>query len=162
VRTAPAENLSAQETEKNLKKHKNEALKGLQRTPPVLSPGVKGVGERSWQEIAIRAVEAYGGEIDIPVTHDIHRVIRLAGSLNGKTGFEVSPLTRDEIDDFNPLRDALAFTKGKLKVVFPEKGLMVPKIRIGDDIYGPYHNETVELPMPAALFMLCKGVAMIG
>ena len=39
---------------------------------------------------------------------------------------------------------------------------MVPKIRIGDETYGPYHNETVELPMGAAIFMLCKGVAKIA
>ncbi len=147
---------------KPLKTYREHALKGLLRTPPVLSAAVKGIGEKSWQEIAMKAVEAYGGEIDVPVTHDIHRVIRLAGSLNGKTGFSTNPLTRDEMNEFNPFRDALAITEGSLKVVFPEKGLMVPKIRIGDNTYGPYHNEAVDLPMPAALFMLCKGVAMIG
>ncbi|NHI84166.1 MAG: hypothetical protein EAX81_07690 [Candidatus Thorarchaeota archaeon] len=147
---------------KPLRTHREEALKGLLRTPPVLSANVKGVGEKSWQEIAVRAVEAFGGEIDAPVTHDIHRIIRLIGSLNGKTGFSVTSLTRDTISEFNPLRDSIAITGETLKVVFPEKGLMVPKIRIGDEIYGPYHDETVELPMAAAVFMLCKGVAKIA
>ncbi|NHJ13973.1 MAG: hypothetical protein EAX95_09865 [Candidatus Thorarchaeota archaeon] len=147
---------------KPLRTHREEALKGLLRTPPVLSTAVKGVGEKSWQEIAQKAVESFGGEIDVPVTHDIHRVIRLIGSLNGKTGFAVSSLTRNEIDEFSPLRDSIAITEGTLKVVFPERGLMVPKIRIGDETYGPYHDETVELPMGAAVFMLCKGVAKIA
>jgi DNA primase small subunit len=121
---------------------------------------VKGVGDKFWQEIAIKAVESFGGEIDLPVTHDIGRVIRLIGSLNGKTGFSVKLLTRDEIDQFDPFSDALAVRNGNLKLRF-ESVLPVPKIRIGDDTYGPFHKESVELPMEVAVFMLCKGVATI-
>ena len=94
------------------------------------------------------------------MTHDIGRVIRLIGSLNGKTGFSVRPLTRDEIVQFDPFRDALAITKGNLKVRF-DSVLTIPKIRIGDDTHGPFHKESVELPMEVAIFMLCKGVATI-
>jgi DNA primase small subunit len=46
------------------------------------------------------------GETDAPVTTDIHRLIRLPGSLHGGTGFRVLPLTRDELDHFEPFRDA--------------------------------------------------------
>jgi DNA primase small subunit len=143
-----------------LRAHKESAIKGLLREPPVLSPKVKGVGDKFWQEIAIKAVESFGGEIDLPVTHDIGRVIRLIGSLNGKTGFSVKLLTRDEINQFDPFSDALAVRNGNLKLRF-ESVLPVPKIRIGDDTYGPFHKESVELPMEVAVFMLCKGVATI-
>jgi DNA primase small subunit len=143
-----------------LTEHKEDAIKGLLRTPPILSPKVKGVGDKFWQEIAVKAVEAFGGEIDLPVTHDIGRVIRLIGSLNGKTGFSVKPLTRDEIAEFDPFSDALAITNGKLKVRF-DSVLAIPKIRIGDNTYGPFHKESEELPMGVAIFMLCKGVATI-
>ncbi|MFX0106938.1 MAG: DNA primase small subunit domain-containing protein [Candidatus Hodarchaeota archaeon] len=146
---------------KALKANREVALKGLLRTPPILSPGVKGVGEKSWQEIAVKAIEGFGGEIDVPVTHDIHRVIRLPGSLNGKTGFTVTPLTRNSIDDFDPFQDSLAFTDGSLKLSF-DRAVNVPSITIGGEVYGPFNNETVELPMAAAVFMLGKGVATIG
>ena len=145
---------------KALKDQKGQILEGLRRDRPILSRGVKGVGSKSWQDIAARAVELYGGEIDKPVTHDVHRVIRLIGSLSGKTGFVVSRVARDELQSFNPFRDAVAFTEGTLRIVFPP-GPTVPVYRIGDDKYGPFTDESVELPTAAAAFALCKGVAVL-
>ena len=145
---------------KPLKEKKVFAIEMLQRTRPVLSKKVKGVGIKSWQEIAERAVEIYGSEIDRPVTHDIHRVIRLIGSLNGKTGFTVTEMTRDDLDVFNPFNDAIAFSDGTLKVRF-HKGPKVPTFTINDEKYGPYSGESVELPMAAAVFVLSKGVALL-
>jgi len=142
-----------------LKDKKVIAVDMLKRPRPVLSAKVKGIGIKSWQEIAEKAVELYGSEIDKPVTHDVHRVIRLIGSLNGKTGFAVSELTRDSLDTFNPFRDAVAFNEGTLKVRF-HKG-PVPEFIINDEKYGPYTNESVELPMAAAVFVLGKEVALL-
>ncbi|HKZ99947.1 MAG TPA: DNA primase small subunit PriS [Thermoplasmata archaeon] len=50
------------------------------------------------------------GETDEPVTSDIKRLIRMPSSLHGKTGFQVVPLTRDQLDGFRPLRDAIPAT----------------------------------------------------
>ncbi len=50
------------------------------------------------------------GDTDEPVTSDIKRLIRLPSSLHGKTGLRVIPLTRDQVDDFRPLRDAVPET----------------------------------------------------
>jgi DNA primase small subunit len=146
---------------KPLRKGKVAALDGLQRNPPILNKEAKDIGLKSWQEIAEKAAEFYGGEIDRPVTHDIHRVIRLIGSLNGKTGFLVNQLTRDELDDFDPFRDAIVFNDGQMKVKFLYKSPGVPRFRIGDETYGPYHGDSVELPTAVATFVLCKGVAII-
>jgi DNA primase small subunit len=146
---------------KSLRKGKTAALDGLLRNPPILSKDAKDIGPKSWQEIAEKAAEFYGGEIDRPVTHDIHRVIRLIGSLNGKTGFLVNQLTRDELDGFDPFRDAIAFNEGQMKVKFLHKSPGVPKFRIGDETFGPFHGESVDLPTAAAAFVLCKGVAII-
>jgi DNA primase small subunit len=46
-------------------------------------------------------------EIDEPVTSDIKRLIRLPMSLHGKTGLRVTPMEREELDSFDPLRDAV-------------------------------------------------------
>lgn len=50
---------------------------------------------------------ALSGEVDEPVTADIKRLIRLPGSLHGKSGLRVTPLSRDELTTFDPLRDAI-------------------------------------------------------
>ncbi len=50
------------------------------------------------------------GETDEPVTTDIHRLIRLIGSLHGKTGFKVKKLSIEEFKEFNPLIDAIPET----------------------------------------------------
>jgi DNA primase small subunit len=47
------------------------------------------------------------GEVDEPVTADIKRLIRLPGSVHGKSGLRVTPLSRDALTDFDPLRDAV-------------------------------------------------------
>ncbi|MHA1768406.1 MAG: DNA primase small subunit domain-containing protein [Candidatus Thorarchaeota archaeon] len=143
---------------KPLRAHKTDILEGLQRNRPILRSKLKGLGPKSWKEIALVAAEAYGCEIDKPVTTDLRRVIRLIGSLNGKTGLIVSEISRNEFDTFSPFRDSLAFTEGSLRVTFPPNRTS-PVITIGDDTYGPYSDESVELPTAAAVFALCKGVA---
>ena len=42
------------------------------------------------------------GETDAPVTTDIHRLIRLPGSLHGGTGLRVTPLSLEELDGVRP------------------------------------------------------------
>ncbi|MGY5859771.1 MAG: DNA primase small subunit domain-containing protein [Candidatus Thorarchaeota archaeon] len=141
------------------KEKKIIALKMLHRPRPVLGGKVKGIGIKSWQEIAEKAVERFGSEIDRPVTHDIHRVIRLIGSLNGKTGFAVTELTRDSIDKFNPFNDAVVFNEGTLNVRF-HKG-PAPAFTINDEKYGPFSGGSAELPTAAAVFLLGKEVALL-
>lgn len=58
------------------------------------------------------------GETDEPVTADVKRLIRLPGSLHGKSGLKVVTLKRDELDSFDPLRDAVAFPlDGSVKIM---------------------------------------------
>lgn len=66
-------------------------------------------------KIAVKSLEQFGlaqakGETDEPVTADVKRLIRLPGSLHGKSGLFVKVLRRDELDGFDPLRDAVAFS----------------------------------------------------
>lgn len=56
------------------------------------------------------------GETDEPVTSDTKRLIRTPGSLHGKSGLRVVTLTRDELTDFDPLRDAVAFGDEEVEV----------------------------------------------
>jgi DNA primase small subunit len=61
-------------------------------------------------------------EIDEVVTQDVHRLIRMPGSLNGKTGLVALPLTTQDLGkEVETIVDrAIAFRKGNLKVRFEE------------------------------------------
>ena len=55
------------------------------------------------EDVAIRI----SGEVDEPVTADIKRLIRLPGSIHGKSGLRVTPLSREELTDFDPMTMAI-------------------------------------------------------
>jgi DNA primase small subunit len=92
------------------------------------------------------------GEIDEPVTSDIKRLIRLPGSLHGKSGFQVMLMTRGDLDDFNPFDDAVPD-------VFPEKEVEVfSKERTRFRLKGQEFDIDgwCKLPTYAAIFLLCR------
>jgi DNA primase small subunit len=91
------------------------------------------------------------------VTTDIHRLIRLPWTLHGKTGWLAHTVAIDELEDYDPLTSAIALTDGNEKVYVRR----APRFRIGDEFYGPYEEEQVELPMAAAVFLLCKNAARL-
>ncbi len=98
------------------------------------------------------------GETDAPVTTDIHRLIRLPGSLHGGTGFRVVPLDRDGIAAFDPFRDALAEAPdGRTAAVTFLQEVRYP-------FPGGLHRAagaTDELPTPLALFLVLRGEAVL-
>jgi DNA primase small subunit len=62
------------------------------------------------------AVTMSAGETDEPVTCDVKRLIRLPGSLHGKTGFKVVEISLDGLMDFDPLNDAVVLPDKTVKV----------------------------------------------
>ena len=98
------------------------------------------------------------GEADEPVTTDIHRLIRLIGSLHGKTGFMVRPLTYKEFKKFNPsnpedLKKFVIpeiFKEGKSKIT-PKKSAELPF-----EIKSIEREECV--PDYVAIFMVLRGL----
>lgn len=56
------------------------------------------------------------GETDEPVTKDTKRMIRLMGSLHGKTALRVTPLTLEELEEFDPLKHAVVFPADEVEV----------------------------------------------
>jgi len=110
---------------------------------------------RTWQKIAERAIYESSAKIDTVVTTDIHRLIRLAGTLNGKTGLKVvnAPMARLEI--FDPFKEAIAFA-GEDTVYIKE----APQFRLGEEVFGPYKKEKRTLPRAAAVLLVCKGKAI--
>jgi len=104
--------------------------------------------------LANQFVEVLGGETDEPVTADVRRLIRCPGSLHGGSGMRVTPLTLRDLEDFDPLQDAVVFGEEAvpLQIIKPFKTQMK-----GESFHleeGP-----TELPAYVAVFLMARGVA---
>jgi len=109
----------------------------------------KGIGVSTWKSLVTKSVEK--AKIDTVVTTDVHRLIRLSGTLNGHTGLLAMRVPEEGIDEFAPFTQAVAF-HGQMKVRVKES----PEFRLAERYFGPYSNENVELPSAAAILLLCK------
>jgi DNA primase small subunit len=118
---------------------------------------VKGLGLENWKKIIEFCVDSASASIDTVVTTDVHRLIRLAGSLHGKTGLKKVEFPISSIEDFDPFKSAVAFKKGTAVVSVSDS----PEFRLNDATLGPYKTQRVELPVAAAVLLICKGRAEV-
>ena len=115
-----------------------------------------GIGIKTWKKIIEKAVSEakLGARIDTVVTTDIHRLIRLTETLNGKTGLRVVEADIGGLEAFDPFKQALAM-RGEETVQITE----APQFRLGEETFGPYKEQKETLPAYAALLLVCKGKA---
>jgi len=120
--------------------------------------GVFGIGDGTWMKLALYVKNLQATKIDTVVTTDVHRLIRMNGTLHGKTGLKKTEFPAKNLQDFDPFTGAVAFKKGEVKVLVSD----VPEFRLGGETLGPYKNETKELPVAAAVMLICKGRAKVA
>jgi DNA primase small subunit len=103
-------------------------------------------------------VISLSGEVDEPVTADVKRLIRLPGSVHGKSGLRVVPLSRDELTNFDPLRDAVpdAYSRDPVKIAMKRDSEITI---LGERMQ--LKGET-EVPEYAAVFLVGRKMADIG
>jgi DNA primase small subunit len=118
---------------------------------------VKGVSVETWTKIAEHVKNLQSTKIDTVVTTDIHRLIRLSGTLHGKTGLRKVEFPIEDLEGFDPFREAVAFKEGEVRVFVSG----APEFRLGGNVFGPYKSQTVELPTAAAVLLICKGRAEV-
>lgn len=100
--------------------------------------------------LAQAALPLSKGETDEPVTADVKRLIRLPGSLHGKTGLVTKPLALDELDAFDPFRDAVAFAPEAGTVRFTPRG--DDQLRLAGETVRVVAGEEAEVPLAHAVF----------
>ncbi|HUR61148.1 MAG TPA: DNA primase catalytic subunit PriS [Candidatus Thermoplasmatota archaeon] len=93
------------------------------------------------------------GETDEPVTADVKRLIRLPGSLHGKSGLKVVTLRRDQLDDFDPLRDAVAFSTDDEVTIDPRND---QTMKLGGKEISVKKGEPTKVPLAHAVFWLAR------
>ena len=99
------------------------------------------------------------GEVDEPVTADIKRLIRLPGSIHGKTGLRVMPLTRTQLTDFDPLSMAVPTEYSDEEVTVNVKRQF--EIRLRDQRFSLLPG-VQKVPEYAAVFLVGRKVADFG
>jgi DNA primase small subunit len=119
---------------------------------------INGVSVQTWLKLAEHIRETQSSKIDTVVTTDIHRLIRMNGTLHGKTGLKKVEFPAKDLQDFDPFTGAIAFKKGKAKVLVFD----APEFRLSGETLGPYKNQTVELPVAAAVMLICKRRAEVA
>ena len=100
-----------------------------------------------------------GGETDEPVTSDIKRLIRLPGTLHGKSSLKVVPMNLEELKDFEPLRDAVwdGFVKDTVKITASAD----TEVKLQGESFNISKGNEYELPEYAALHFICQKKADI-
>ena len=98
------------------------------------------------------------GEVDEPVTADIKRLIRLPGSVHGKSGLRVTPISRQELTDFDPLQMAVPdeYSDEEVKITMRKPSKL--------DMKGQHFDLDGETMVPewAAVFLIGRKMADIG
>jgi len=117
----------------------------------------KHISTKSLEKIMSVAIDEQASAIDTVVTTDLRRLIRLPNTLHGKSGWLTQKVPFDDLIDYDPLSEAIAFTEGT-ETVYVKRA---PEIRIGDETYGPYEDQRVELPLAVVMFLLGRKVARL-
>ncbi len=142
-------------TTRDLVVEKDKILSSLMNQHP--SRIVRYIDKKSMGNLLNIAVEEQASAIDTVVTTDLKRLIRLPNTLHGKTGWLTQNVTIEDLPDYDPLTTAVAFQEGHKKIYIKH----APEISLQGESYGPFKEETQELPMAVAMFFLCRKSARV-
>jgi DNA primase small subunit len=93
-----------------------------------------------------------GVRIDPQVTTDVHRVFRMPGTLNSKSG--LAKMKCSDLGSFDPFVDACLLGDSRVGV-----RLKTPvKLKLKNKAFN-ISKESAELPAYAAVYLICKGLA---
>lgn len=110
-------------------------------------------GYASFQKTLDDLSNRIGVKIDPNVTMDIHRIFRLPGSLNSKSG--LTKILCKDIAKFDPYTEA-SFLDDKPVEVIANCPI---EFKLKNKKFGPYNNEKITIPTYTAAYMICKKLA---
>ncbi len=95
--------------------------------------------------------------VDEKVTIDLHRLVRIPGSLNGKTGLVAKPVFLDELKDF-AINCSLSPFKGDMTIVLRQE---IKKANILGDTISGGRGERLGVDKCIGIYLLLKGLAYL-
>lgn len=112
-----------------------------------------------WAILMEEAVSREALRIDPVVTTDIHRLLRMSGTLNGKTGLIAKKVDINMLEDFDPLRECVVLPREKKVRV---RVSYSPAFSLGGETFDEISEpRTVELPLFAAVYLILRGLAVL-
>ncbi len=108
-----------------------------------------------FKKVLEECVKKVGTTIDTNVTTDVHRILRLPGTLHGETGLIKKRV--NSLDTFNPFVDAVAFGEEPVEVEI----MYAPSFTLLGHNYKFEHAQKVKLPLAAAVYLLAQGLAKL-
>ncbi len=106
-----------------------------------------------WASVVRLSAPLSGFTIDTATTVDIHRLIRLPGSIHGTTGLQACPVK--SIEAFDPYKECAVLSKRPVTLNIER----APEFCLGDECVGPFEGTTTSLPLYVAYFLIGRGVA---
>ncbi len=146
--------LGSKRVAENICRDKERILQDIAESPSWWGGMSKEAAER-FGKIASIAVKDVTCNIDERVTIDVKRLIRYPNTLHGKSGLAARSLSYADLESFDPLRDAIAFKGGSIKVYVKD----IPRIRLGEAELGPLEDKEVVVPKAMGIYLLCRGAA---
>lgn len=117
---------------------------------------IKGEGYPVFQSRLEQMQKTVGIKIDPNVTIDIHRIFRLGGSINSKSG--LSKIFCKDLDSFDPYSDACLIDGQKVEVLANSP----IQFELKNKEYGPYISEKISVPRYVAVYLVCKSLADVS
>lgn len=113
-------------------------------------------GYSAFQNTLDEASQNIGVKIDPNVTMDIHRIFRLPGSINSKSG--LTKLYCKDLPKFDPYVEASFLNDDSIEII----ANCPIQFSLKNKKFGPYDNEKVTVPTFAAVYMICKKLAILA
>lgn len=138
-------------------------IEDLQTDPPGVNPADLVFGRVINAAMAekegelISRIRSRAALADEPVTTDIHRLIRMPGSLHGGSGLKVTQIRPGDLHAYDPLVDAVAFGEREVKI---EVSKAVTVALMGSSY--PLAAGLQSVPEAVAVFVCCRGMGEIG
>ncbi len=131
----------------------------------------RGVKEGNWDAIHIRNRDekfqkifdelkaVSSAEIDANVTFDTSKLLRMPDSLHGSSGMCAKRMRLNELEKFEPTKEAAIFGEKPTRVKTVEK---IPALSFLNSTFGPFEaNAQAELPESLAVYLICKRSAQV-
>ena len=130
----------------------SKSLYGSKAMRPKISKTIISSGYSAFQKQLEIIKKQIGVRIDPNVTVDIHRIFRLPGSLNSKSG--LAKILVDDLEKFNPYVDACFIDSDNVEVI----ANCPIQFSLKNKKFGPYKHELILTPKYAEVYMICKGL----
>jgi len=103
-----------------------------------------------------RLAKNLGVRIDPQVTMDVHRIFRMPGTINSKRG--LVKMKCNDLESFDPLNDSCLLADNDVKV--NTKVSTQINFKLNGQSFRIRENN-LKLPLFAAVYLICKGLAGI-